>query len=566
MSPEQVRGLPAGPESDLFSLGCVLYETISGRRAFAGNSVAETMSSILRDAPPEPISSHSGAPPELNRLILRCIEKNPTERIRSAHDLASQLKALLSAPAVAPSSGAIDSIAVLPFAHAGNDPDSEYLSEGLTESILNSLAKISKLRVTPRSTVFRYKSSEADPQTIGRGLNVRAVLTGRVMLRGDNLIVSAELMDVARGTLLWGERYHRRFADVFALEEEIARRIFENLRLKLTSAEEKGLLKRGTDNPEAYQLYLRGRHHWSQRTPDQLKKGVEYFQKAIEEDPGYALAYAGLADCYSLLGAYSIVPVTDGFKRAKAAAVAAVAFDEESAEGHAALGFIRAYGDCDWAGAEKEFLRAIELNPGYWVGPYWYGMMLGTLNRLDEADEWVGRAIELEPLSPVPRQHSACIAYLRGDFPEAVIRCKSGLESNPHYFLLKLWLGLSYQAQLNYREAIDELRSAVDLSGGAISWVRAALGHAYAVTGARDNAIAILNELVERADRGCVDPYALAQIYLGLGDTEKALSFIEQAAEAGGIFRFWAGADPRLDPLLGTPRFQAVLKRMNLAS
>lgn len=309
MSPEQVRGASAGPASDIFSLGCVLYEMVSGRRAFPGQTAAETMSSILRDTPGELAASGAQVPPELDRLILCCLEKNSEARFQSAHDLAFHFKAILIAPGGAPQSPrAIDSIAVLPFTNASNDPDTEYLCDGITESILNSLAQIAQLRVTPRSTAFRYRASDVDPQMVGRELNVRVVLTGRVIQRGDSLVVSAELMDVAAGSQLWGERYHRKLSDIFALEAEIASKISESLRMKLSGQEKSRLSKRFTEDPEAYQLYLRGRHQWTRRTPDHVKKGAEYFQKAIEKDPSYAIAYSGLADCYSILGVYSILP------------------------------------------------------------------------------------------------------------------------------------------------------------------------------------------------------------------------------------------------------------------
>jgi TolB-like protein len=266
------------------------------------------------------------------------------------------------------SSSAIDSIAVLPFANNSKDPDTEYLCEGIAENIMNSLAQVPHLRVTPRSTVFRYH--DIDPQAVGRELNVRTVLTGRVSQRGDNLLVATELLDVAAGSQLWGERFQRKISDLFALEEEIALKIAGSLRTKITG-EPKAAAKRFTENTEAYQLYLRGRHHWTRRAPEHVRKGIKFFQKAIEKDPTYALAYAGLADCHSILAVYSILPPKESFARAKAAAVAAVAFDADLAEAHTSLAFIRAYYDCDWAGAEAEFQKALELKPNYWVTRYW---------------------------------------------------------------------------------------------------------------------------------------------------------------------------------------------------
>src|SRR5579864_9335344 len=398
MSPEQVRGIPAGPASDIFSLGCVLYEMVSSKRAFQGQTAAETMSSILRDPPPDLTASVKEIPSELGRLIAHCIEKNPEERFQSARDLAFGLKAALNSPVSAAAADPVkpaNSIAVLPFVNASRDPDTEYLSDGITESIINSLAQLSQLKVTPRGTVFRYKGKDVDPQTAGRELNTRVVLTGRVMQRGETLVVSTELVDVAEGSQLWGERYSRKLADIFELEEEIARKISQSLRMKLTGDEHKRLGKRYTENSEAYQLYLRGRHYWIKRTIDGMKKGAEYFQQAIDIDPGYALAYAGLADCYIMLSSYIAIPPRDGQTKARSAATTAVALDPELAEAHVSWGFIRFLLDWDWAAADRELQRAIELNPANWQGPYWYSIILAAIGKHAEAEVQIRRAQEL---------------------------------------------------------------------------------------------------------------------------------------------------------------------------
>lgn len=569
MSPEQVRGIPAGPASDIFSLGCVLYEMVSGRRAFPGETAAETMSSTLRDSPMELQASGAQVPPELDRLIHRCLEKHTEQRFQSARDLAFHFTAILATPTPNPAaqpSRAIDSIAVFPFANAGNDPDTEYLCDGVAESIMNSLAQIAQLRVTPRSTVFRYKTREMDPQVAGRELNVRTVLTGRVTQRGDNLVVSAELMDVAAGSQLWGERYHRKVSDIFALEEEIARKISESLRMKISGEEKSRMGKRFTQDSEAYQLYLRGRHHWLQRTPEHVKKGLEYFQKAIDKDPSYALAYSGLADCYSILGTYGVLPAKATLTRAKAAAVAAVAFDDELAEGHTSMGFIRALLDWDWPGAEREFERAAELNPGYWVTAYWRAVVLSARGRFEEAERQVLREIELEPLSPVSMHGAAMTSYLSRRYPDCMERALKGLEIDPDYFLLRFWRGLGYVALSKYPEAIQELQKAVDLCERSVSWVLGALGHAFAASGDRAAALRILEELIDRAKRESIDFIAVTVIYAGLGDTDNALSSLEKACEARGMCALFTKGDSRFDALRSDPRFQEILKRMNLAS
>ena len=566
MSPEQVRGTPAGPASDIFSLGCVLYEMISGRRAFAGQTAAETMSSILRDAPAELAASGAEVPVELDRLISRCLEKNSAQRFQSARDLAFHFKAILNAPSVPTRSPrAIDSIAVLPFTNASNDPDTEYLCDGIAESIMNSLTQIAQLRVTPRSTAFRYKGRDVDPQAAGRDLNVRVVLTGRVIQRGETLVVGTELLDVQAGSQLWGERYNRKLSDIFALEEEIARKISDSLRMKLSGEEKSRLAKRSTENSEAYQLYLRGRHHWAKRTPDRVRKGIEYFQQAIEKDPSYALAYSGLADCYSILGIYSIMPSKEALAKAKAAAVAAVAFDEEFAEGHASLGFIKAYLDWDWAGGEKEFQRALELNPGYWVAHYWYALILTSSGRFETAEQQIRCGMELEPLSPVIMHGAAMNSFAAGRHGEAVDRCLKGLEYDPDYFLLRFWLGLAYQMDRRYPEAIRELETATELCGRGVSWVVGALGGAHAAAGNRAEALQILQELLGRAERETIDYMSVGTIYTSLGAIEDALTSMEKACDARGMSAVLVKCDPRFVPLHREPRFQNVLKRMNLA-
>ena len=567
MSPEQVRCTPAGPTSDIFSFGCVLYEMIAGRRAFHGQTATDVMSSILRDSPKDLAASGVEIPSELDRLIAHCLEKNAEERFQSARDLAFQFKAILNAPTVTtPSSRAIDSIAVLPFTNASSDPDTEYLCDGIAESIMNSLARIAQLRVTPRSTVFRYKGRDTDPQAAGRELNVRVVLTGRVMQRGETLVVGTELLDVQAGSQLWGERYNRKISDIFALEEEIARKISESLRMKLTGEEKSRLAKRPTENTEAYQLYLRGRHHWIKRTPDELKQAITYFQQAIERDPGYALAYAGLADCYSILAIYSMLPPREAFSRAKAAAVAAIAFDEGLAEGHTSLGFIRAFFDWDWSGAEKEFQRALELDPGYWVTPYWYGVVLTSSGRFEEAERQVRCAMELEPLSPVVMHGAAFNSVSARRYGETIQRCSRALENDPGYFLLREWLGLAYQMEGRYADAIRELQKAVELTSVSVSWVVGDLANAHAAAGNPAEASRILHELLDRAERETGDPFAIALVYAGLRDTENALTWLEKACDARGYISVKAKVDPRLDPLRAEPRFQNVLKRMNLSA
>jgi len=570
MSPEQVRGTPAGPASDIFSLGCVLYEMFSSKRAFQGQTAAETMSSILRDPLPDLTTSVRDMPSELGRLIAHCLEKNPEERFQSARDLAFGLKAALTSP-VSGASGApaepvklANSIAVLPFVNASRDPDTEYLCDGITESIINSLVQLSQLKVTPRGTVFRYKGKDIDPQAIGRELNVRVVLTGRVMQRGETLVVSTELVDVAEGSQLWGERYNRKLADIFELEEEIARKISESLRMKLTGEEQKRLGKRYTENSEAYQLYLRGRHYWIKRTIEGMTKGAEYFQQAIDLDPGYALAYAGLADCYIMLSSYIAIPPRDGYAKARSAATTAVALDPELAEGHVSWGFIRFLCDWDWLAGDRELRHAIELNPSYWQGPYWYAIVLAATGRHAEAEVQIRRAQELDPLSAAVGHVAGLISLLAGRFDQAVDRCLKGIEIDPGYPLLRLWLGMAYERQGRYQDALRELEIGAGLVG-SIPLAVGPLGFTHAVSGNRTEAERLLQQLLALKEPMPADPYSVALIYTGLGDKAQAVEWLERAfQDRFGWFMLFAKGDTRIDSLRGDFRIKSILQRMRL--
>jgi TolB-like protein/tetratricopeptide (TPR) repeat protein len=558
MSPEQARGMPVDARSDIFSFGAVLYELLSGSRAFGGDTVAQALSAVLLEDPPV-----LGSP--LESVVVRCLAKDPAMRFQRVSDVRKALEGALARHAANASSGAIDSIAVLPFANNAKDPDVEYLCEGIAENIMNSLAQIPGLRVAPRSTVVRYKAHDVDPNLVGRELHVRTVLTGRVSQRGDNLLVGTELLDVAAGAQLWGERFQRKISDLFALEEEIARKISGSLRTRITGETKTVPAKRFTENTEAYQLYLRGRHHWTRRAPDHVRKGAEFFQKAIDKDPGYALAYSGLADCYSILAVYSVLPPREAFARAKAAAVAAVAFDADLAEAHTSLAFIRAYFDCDWAGAEAGFQRALELNPDYWVTRYWYALVLTSCARFDDAEAQIAHALALEPLSPVVMHGAAFNAYSAGRHALANERGRRGIDNDPHYFLLRIWQGLACQMNGQHTEAIAELEKAVEQSGGAVSWVWGYLANACAAAGLRDRAEGIVRDLLARQQQEVVEPVSLVHAYAGLGDHENALTWLERGVETRGMLPVLVKSDPLIRVLESEPRYQEVLRKFRLS-
>lgn len=566
MSPEQVRGEPVRATSDIFALGCVLYEMIAGRRAFSGTTAQETLSAILRDEPADLVASGKAIPQDLARVVAHCLEKHQGERFQSARDLAFALKAVATGGSQGrPASDAIDSIVVLPFANASRDPEVDYLCDGITETIINSLTRLPGLRVTPRSTAFRYKGQDVDPQSIGRELGARAVLTGRIVQRGETLVVGTELIDVARQSQLWGERFNRKIADLLAVEEEIAGKISESLRGKLTGEDKKRLARRSTEDSEAYQLYLKGRHAVNRRTLNSLQQGLRYFEQAIEKDPEYALAYSGVSDSYVLLIFLGATRGRDTWAKAREAAARAVAIDDSLAEGHTSLGSVRAYLEGDWAEAEREFRRAIEVNPRYWQAHTWFAtLVLAPFGRYDEAIAEIRKGLDLEPLSPTANHHVA-MAFLQLQRPDRVIEyARTTLELDPNFVLARVWLGMGYESQRRYDEAIAEFEQVAVLFGESSPAWKAPLAHALAVSGQRADAEKMLEELIRQSEQRYVDPFWIALVCAGLDRPDQAIRYLERAADDGSvnvILRY-----PGLDSVRSDPRAIKLLERLGLPS
>lgn len=515
------------------------------------------------------------AAPEKLRSVQDLGEENgvapPADGVRAESSGAKSGSASLDSSQSSPLSGrrksrkAIDSLAVLPFVNVNSDPNADYLSDGITESIINSLSQLPKLRVVSRNTVFRYKGQEVNPQVIGQELGVRAVFTGRVRQLNERLLISTELVDVSNDAQLWGEQYNRTFSDIFEVQEEISREISEKLRLKLSGEQKKKLTKRHTDSAAAYQTYLKGRYYWNKRTLEGLQRGVEYFQQAIALDPNYALAHAGLADSYALLGAveYGALPPSEAMQKGRAAAVRALQLDDALAEAHASLGYIKIF-YWDWQEAEKEYRRAIELNPNYSTAHHWYGHYLTAMGRFDEALVELQRAQELDPLSLAISAGMGWHFYLTRQNKRAIGEYRKTLEMDPNFYMARFLLGLAYEQEAMYEEALAEYQLAGQLSGGSLA-MRAAPAHAYAMLGRRDEAERVLAEIQRLSNHSYVSPYHVASIYTALGSLEQAFDWLRRACDNRSEGLLWLAVDPILDSLRNDPQFTDIKRRVGLA-
>ena len=458
---------------------------------------------------------------------------------------------------------AIESIAVLPFENQNHDANTDYLSDGVTESIINSLTQLPNMKVIARSSVFRYKGREADPLAAGKELGVRAVLTGRMMQRGNSLIVSTELLDVRDGKQLWGERYERNVSDLLAMQRDIAQQITSNLRLKLSGVEQGRVTKRYTDDAEAYQLYLQGRFHWNRRTGEALRKSIEYFNLAIAKDPNYALAYAGLADAYLLFPGYSVASPQESFPKAKAAARKALELDETLAEAHTSLGSVLISYDWNLPESNKEFQRALELNPNYATAHHWYSdSNLLVMGRFDEALAEMKRAQELDPLSLIINAELGTIYLYARQYDKAVEQLQKTIEIDQSFYFAHWMLGIAYKMKGSRQQAIAEFQKARELQDDPA--LLGLLGNAIAESGKRDEALTLLDQLTEIAKHRYVPAYSFAIIYGGLGDKDRAFQWLERSYQDHANELSQLKFDPLFDNLRSDPRFTDLVRRVGL--
>jgi TolB-like protein/class 3 adenylate cyclase/Flp pilus assembly protein TadD len=471
-------------------------------------------------------------------------------------------------PSLRDASGGNKTIAVLPFNNLSGRPEDEYFSDGMTDDLLTQLGKISSLRVISRTTMMQYKGTKKTVVEIGHEINAGVILEGSVRRDGNQVRITAKLIDVSNDEYIWTDSYDKEFDQIFTIQRDVAREIANALRAKLSSSEEQRLARPPTDNLEAYDLYLKGRYFWNKRLPDKLKVGIEHFQQAIAKDSGYALAYAGLADSYTILGNFNLLPPDETYPQAKAAALKALEFDENLAEAHASLGFAVMSYDWDWMRAEKELQRAIALNPNYATARSWYALLLTVTGRFDEAGSVRRKALELDPLSPVINSDIGLTLYFGRKYDDAITQFKKTLDIDPTFALAYIPLGGAYAQKKMFKEAIDAYQKfTIGLALAHLSHPipLAGLGYVYAVSGRKDDAMNMLELLEEMSKEGrYVAPYWLSILYMGLGEREKAFDWLERAYAGRDGSMIFLPVDPIFDSVRSHPRYGGVMRRLHL--
>ncbi len=576
MSPEQLRGEPVDEASDIFALGCILFELVTGRRAFWRDTAVDTIAAILHEYPDDYHELSRAVPPDVETIVTHCLSKQREQRYQSARDLAMTFRAISSRSGehIVPltlakttkrkrATARIDSLAVLPFANVAGTPEAEYVCDGITETLINTLSMIPKLRVMSSSTVFRYKREQLDPVTIGRRHAVHTIVAGRVMWSGDTLSVSVEIAGTADGTRVWGRQFEGRRENLLGLQNEIAEALEEQIRARVGGTRSKKTLKRQpTTDSEAYQLYLRGRFNWNKRTVEGMRRGIEYFEQAIERDPSFALAYVGIADAYVTLATNIPLPPRETMPKAKAMAQKALQLDPDLAEAHASLASVLWWHEWNRVAAEKEFRHALRLNPSYAQARDSLGLMLAEMGQFDVAMEELARAHELDPLSLTIGTHFALPILFSGAVEAALEQLLQVLEIEPNFIPALGWLGITYEHLGMYNEAIETFTRILSINDVLI--IRAAMSHALAVSGRRADAEATLNELLSLAGRRYVSPYDIAVAHAGLGNTRLVFDWLESAFTDRSAWMVFIAVDPRLESYKDEPRFKELLQRCGL--
>ncbi len=633
MSPEQVKGEEIDERTDIFSFGVVIYEILTGKTPFAGDSMSETLANLI-NAEPLPLAYLiPNVPSELERVVSKMLRKDKDERYQTIKSLLADLKelndslkfnahleksqspenkfdaentteilppetigwtrqtaavsggikrrGLLAAVAAvvlligiigvgywffsdnSADTKQIKSIAVLPFVNETGNADSEYLSDGMTESLITSLSQIPTLSIKARSSSFRYKGKNTPLQQIGRELNVQAILSGRIVQHGDNLTLHIDLVDADTERVLWKADYNRDADDLIALQSDIARDVSQKLQLRLSGADEQRVAKSHTENTEAYQLYLKGRYYWNKRTGEDLKKSVEYYNQAIEKDPNYALAYAGLAESYVIFPGFAVSPPEEAYPKAKFAAKKALEIDETLAEAHAALGLLLLAYEWNAAESSREFQRAVELNPNYATAHHWYGNQnLLYTGQFDKAIAEMKRAQEIDPLSLIVNADLGDTYFYARQYDKAIEQLKKTLELDDSFYYAHYELGMAYQMKGLFAEAVKHYQKAWALNNDP--HVLALLTHVFAASGKRDEALKMLGELKKLAEQRYVPPYNFAIAYAGLKENDEAFAWLEKSYQSRTSRMAILQVDPFLDNLRSDPRLADLVRRVGL--
>jgi len=606
MSPEQVRGKELDSRTDLFSFGAVLYEMCTGTLPFRGDTTGVIFESILNRAPATAVRINPDVPHELEEIINKTLEKDCRLRYQHASDIRTDLQRLKRDTETGKSAAvtgisvipllkpwwqkraaitgvavailavvlwltsvylyphkSLDSIAVLPFVNTSGDPNVDYLSDGVTEGVINSLSQIPELRVMARSTVFHYKGRDADPQKVGHDLSVQAVVTGRLVQHGDSVRIQTELVNSSNGAQMWGEQYDRKLSDMAAVQQEIARDISDKLQLRLTGIDKNNLMKQATQSGEAYNFYLKGRYHWDKRTQEGLRKAIDFFTLATDRDPNYALAYAGLSDAYGLMDLYGFMSPKEAKPKARAAAEKAVALDDGLAEAHTSLAASKE-DYWDWSGAESDYRRAIQLNPNYAVAHSWYALLLSKTGRSEEALAEAKHAAELDPLSLPINRNLADVYSSLGQDDMAMDEYQKTLQIDPSFAPAHGSLAVLLLSKGRYAEGFSEYEKAVPAIGWESEQIKAT-GDAFRKSGYREAIQMVIRGRVERSQgQQYVSPYYTAIWYALIADNDNAFKWLNKAYEVQDHSLPQLKIEPGLRSLRSDPRYADLLRRMGL--
>ncbi len=564
MSPEQASGdRDIGAQSDIYALGCVLYEMLGGESPFGGGNGRTTIARQVTEIPRPIRILRPDASLTVERALAKALAKDPADRFGSASEFVAAARAV-DVAANSPARKATRNIAVIPFVNASADSDNEYLSDGITDELINALTKVQGLRVASRTSVFALKGKAQDVRSIGAALGSSVILEGTVRKAGDQLRITAQLSSAGDGQVLWSQRYDRQLVDVFAIQDEIAQTIVNTLRATLLADISDPQPKRYTENIEAYGLYLRGRYAWNKRTNEGIVEAIELFRQAIAVDPNYALAYTGLSDSFALHVDYRSVPVVEGFEKATEYALRAIELDETLAEAHTSLAWATFIYGWNWEAAGREFRRAIELQPQYATAHQWYAFLLASQGRLDEALEEGHTAVDLDQTSVSVRRSIGWLYYYARKYEQAAYHLRLATAMNPEAEETYRVLGLTLAVGGDNSEGERVLRQAVRMPASSTHTL-ATLGFVLARSGKRDEAIAIRDKLRATAEKGYVSPVAFATIELGLGNFDATLDWMEEALADRRGWLAYIGVHPILDPLRELPRFRSLLGRMGLS-